>query len=127
MEHMKKVSGVWLKPEVVADEAAAADIALDGLRRRGVLAKKPDGTLVVCSRKTAKKHGWALEGSFTGSKPRTPKVNKKAERLAKLNAVQERDPQDAAKEQWGKIAKKASPKAKAALKEQLGLDDILGS
>lgn len=57
-----QVSGVWLKPTPVANETEALNVALDGVRRRPVLATKPDGTKVVCCSRTARKHGWAIEG-----------------------------------------------------------------
>jgi hypothetical protein len=57
-----QVQGVWLKPEVVANETEALDVALDGVRRRPVLAAKPDGTQVVCCSRTARKHGWQVLG-----------------------------------------------------------------
>lgn len=51
-----------LTPVPVANELEAIRAATDGVRRRPVLARKPDGTNVVCCRRTARKHGWEVEG-----------------------------------------------------------------
>ena len=94
---MRKVSGVWLKPTTVTNDEEAMDVMADGIRRRGVLARKPDKTLVVCSRKTAKKHGWVIEADTNArpKEPAPPKASaKRAERLAKLNATKEESIED---------------------------------
>jgi len=48
-------------PQVVRTETQAANIAFSGARRRPALAMAGD-TLVVCSSRTARKHGWTLVG-----------------------------------------------------------------
>lgn len=83
-----QVQGVHLQPTPCADEAEVLDVALDGYRRRPVMARNAEGTLVVCCGRTARKHGWAIEGTlFSSAPPKEPKADKKAERLAKLNAM----------------------------------------
>lgn len=57
-----KVQGVHLQPVPVADADDIAAAAFDGVRRRPVLATKPDGSQVVCCSRTARKHGWTVEG-----------------------------------------------------------------
>lgn len=49
------------RPVVVADETEAAEAAFDGLRRRPVLARD-GGRLLVCSSRTARRHGWQVVG-----------------------------------------------------------------
>lgn len=49
------------QPQVVANETAAANLAFSGARRRPALALAGD-VLVVCSSRTARKHGWTLVG-----------------------------------------------------------------
>lgn len=49
------------QPQVVRTETQAANIAFSGVRRRPALAMAGD-VLVVCSSRTARKHGWTLVG-----------------------------------------------------------------
>lgn len=64
-----------LNPTQVANETEALDVALDGQRRRPVVAIDKEGKLVVCCRRTARKHGWEVQGAlFQRSANRTPKV-----------------------------------------------------
>ena len=49
------------RPALVADETQAFDAALDGKRRRPVLAMNGKQMVVCCSR-TARKHGWEIVG-----------------------------------------------------------------
>lgn len=53
-----------LAPTTARTLNQAADIALDGVRRRPVVAINDDGQLVVCCKRTAQKHGWKLEGKL---------------------------------------------------------------
>lgn len=48
-----------LVPTVVT-ESTMGDALFNGVRRRPALCRKPDGTLVVCSSRTARRNGWAL-------------------------------------------------------------------
>lgn len=93
-----QVSGIHLQPTICADEAEVLEVAYDGFRRRPTLARNHDGQLVVCSSRTARKHGWTIEGRLFGDapKPKAPKAEKpvakpaakRAERLAKLVEAQ---------------------------------------
>lgn len=88
-----QVQGVHLQPVECADETAVLEAALDGIRRRPVQARKPDGTMVVCCSRTARKHGWAIEGrlfSTTKAAPE-PKAPKASARLEKLNKIQNKE------------------------------------
>jgi hypothetical protein len=51
-------------PVVVASPEQAADLAFGGERRRPVLAINAEGELVVCCRRTARKHGWEVQGAL---------------------------------------------------------------
>lgn len=57
-------AAVKLTPEYVADETAALEAAFNGIRRRPVLARTEAGELVVCCNRTARKHGWKVEGKL---------------------------------------------------------------
>ena len=94
-----QVTGIHLQPTICADEAEVLEVAWDGFRRRPTLARNHDGQLVVCSSRTARKHGWKIEGKLFGDapKPKAPKAEKpvkatpaakRAERLAKLEEAQ---------------------------------------
>ena len=69
-----------LSPVVCKDETEAMNIALDGIRRRPVVAINQDGNLVVCCRSTAKRNEWEVQGKLyqrdrskqTDVKARTP-------------------------------------------------------
>lgn len=54
-------SSTKLNPVIVTEETIG-DAAFDGQRRRPVVALNEKGELVVCCRRTARKHGWTLEG-----------------------------------------------------------------
>ena len=75
-----------LVPVQVTDETIG-DAAFDGIRQRPVVAINAEGKLVVCCRRTAKKHGWMVEGTLHQRKPsaRTAKVSK-VSKVSKLTA-----------------------------------------
>lgn len=50
-------------PTVIASNAHAIDVVSPD-RRRPVLAINDNGELTVCCRRTARKHGWKLEGAL---------------------------------------------------------------
>lgn len=103
----QQVSGIWLKPEYCQSEEAVFEAAFNGIRRRPVMARTPQGELVVCCSRTARRKGWVIEGKLFGkeaageeaapapqaapAKPAakaTPKtVAKRAERLASLEEM----------------------------------------
>lgn len=60
---MSTTNTTKLVPTVVT-EATLGDVAFDGTRRRPVVALNDDGDLVVCCRRTAKTHGWKVEGTL---------------------------------------------------------------
>lgn len=62
-----------LMPVVAKNEDAVMAAAMDGTRRRPVVAINDKGQLVVCCRRTASKNGWALEGTLF-KRNRTGKV-----------------------------------------------------
>lgn len=53
-----------LVPTTARTLNAAVDTALDGVRRRPVIAINDDGQLVVCCKRTAAKRGWTLQGKL---------------------------------------------------------------
>lgn len=53
-----------LAPTTARTLNQAADVALDGVRRRPVIAINEEGQLVVCCKRTALKYGWKLEGKL---------------------------------------------------------------
>lgn len=61
-----------LNPQVVT-EATIGDAAFDGIRKRPVVAINEEGKLVVCCRRTAKKHGWKVEGTLHQRKAKVAK------------------------------------------------------
>lgn len=67
-----KVKGVWLKPEICATPAQVEATAHDGVRRRPVTATTELGAVVVCSARTARKHGWVITGKLYGTTKATP-------------------------------------------------------
>ena len=67
-----KVKGVWLKPEICATPAQVEAAAHDGVRRRPVTATTELGAVVVCSARTARKHGWVITGKLYGTTKATP-------------------------------------------------------
>lgn len=67
-----KVKGVWLKPEICATPAQVEATAHDGVRRRPVTATTDLGAVVVCSARTARKHGWVITGKLYGTTKATP-------------------------------------------------------
>ncbi len=58
------IPGVHLKPTVCQDEDAIMQVALTGTRKRPVVAINHAGQYVVCAYKTARKHGWAVQGKM---------------------------------------------------------------
>jgi len=67
-----KVKGVWLKPEICTTPAQVEATAHDGIRRRPVTATTELGAVVVCSARTARKHGWVITGKLYGTTKATP-------------------------------------------------------
>ena len=67
-----KVKGVWLKPEICTTPAQVEATAHDGVRRRPVTATTELGAVVVCSARTARKHGWVITGKLYGTTKATP-------------------------------------------------------
>lgn len=47
---------------VVVTERTLGDAAFDGIRIRPAVAINAEGKLVVCSKRTARKHGWEIQG-----------------------------------------------------------------
>lgn len=84
---MSKVQGVWFKPTVVATIEDAGDEMFTSMRRRPVLAKNKQGQLVVCSARTARKHGWETQKEKAAVTKAAPKNTKREQRLAKLQEV----------------------------------------
>ena len=85
-----QVQGVHLQPTLCADEAEVLEVAMDGVRRRPVMARNKAGELVVCCSRTARKHGWAIEGKLfnTPGAKKAPKATKAETRLEKLEAME---------------------------------------
>jgi hypothetical protein len=74
-----QAQGVHLIPVFCEDEQQVLDAAFDGIRRRPVVARNADGELIVCCSRTAKKHGWKIEGRLFVRNPErkaTPKTPK---------------------------------------------------
>lgn len=53
-----------VKPVVCKNETQVGDAAFASSRRRPVVAINENGDLVVCCRRTAKLHGWKIEGAM---------------------------------------------------------------
>lgn len=78
--------GTHLNPEAVKSKADAVKAAAAKGRKRPVLAKKPDGSEVLCCSRTAKKNGWVLvERLFSRKAASAPTpAAKRTTRLSKL-------------------------------------------
>lgn len=59
---MSKLNPIIVTLETVGD--AVFNEEKNQGRRRPIMAKRPDGKLVVCCRHTARKHGWEIEGKL---------------------------------------------------------------
>ncbi len=89
----RQVPGVHLKPEVVQGEDEIIAVAMEGARKRPVVAVNAKGETVVCCLRTARKHGWKVEGTLYGTaKPKEEKApkakTKREERAAKLDELE---------------------------------------
>jgi hypothetical protein len=76
-----------LQPTQVTEETLG-DVVYDGVRQRPTIAKRPDGKLVVCAARTARKHGWAIQEKLF-VRPAAPAKPKAEQRKADLKAVEE--------------------------------------
>lgn len=63
-----------LSPVVCKNETEALNVALDGVRRRPVVAINSDGNLVVCCRSTAKRNEWKVQGKLYQRNRTAPKT-----------------------------------------------------
>lgn len=82
--------GVHLTPELIKGKEAAVAAAKAKGRKRPVLARRQDGSEVLCCSRTAKKNGWTLvERLFSRTAAPAPEVKtpaaKRAKRLENLD------------------------------------------
>jgi hypothetical protein len=81
-----------LQPTICSNEDEIVETALDGIRVRPVVAINENGESIVCCARTARKHGWTIEGTMfkrsAVSAPKPPKATK-TQRQADLDAVEE--------------------------------------
>lgn len=84
----RQAPGTYLKPEVV--ENKKAEEAAKATRKRPVVAVNGAGQSVVCSARTARKHGWKIQPAAPAKAPAQAKTStKRAERAKKLAEVED--------------------------------------
>jgi len=116
-----------LQPTQVTEETLG-DVVYDGVRQRPTIAKRPDGKLVVCAARTARKHGWAIQEKLF-VRPAAPAKPKAEQRKADLKAVEEMlgKPKDAAELVAQAKAKKMPHQGKKSVLAEVnkGMNDDL--
>lgn len=104
------------------DDTSVMEAAFDGQRKRPVVAINREGHKVVCCLRTARKHGWKIEGRLfqkTKAKEEQPAKPAKAPATKKTNVI------DTLNAEMAALAKKPA-KAPAAKKTSTKKDPLLG-
>lgn len=95
------------------DDTSVMEAAFDGQRKRPVVAINREGHKVVCCLRTARKHGWKIEGRLF------QKAKAKEEQPVKPVKAEAKKPVKAEPVKQAKPAAKKAPAKKATKKDPL--------